>query len=342
MEFMNDLNEILEVANKSTVKPAEEWMKNVLKLIRVILKAEIAANVPAEATESVETNAKNFKRRFSKLWNFVMKWGMTPGVVRMIVTMLPDQVMQHLERPILMSDFLLESFKISGPLAVLSLRGIFVLMTKYNFEVPDFYTKLYSLFELPVLRSNYRARFFRYSQDFLNSTHLPEYLVAAFVKKLSRMALHAPATVIPLICQFVVNLMINHPGLKVLVHNTSLERAKDLSSDPFEEEEVNPNLTKAMESSLWEMKTLQNHILPSVATACAFIEKPLPNVGFDLEEVISTDYDDMFEEEINKKKNIGHLDAKPFPPFDYEFSGPLKHLADSVHLGNSVAKRIKV
>ncbi|CAG7727310.1 unnamed protein product, partial [Allacma fusca] len=33
----------------------------------------------------------------------------------------------------------------------------------------------------------------RYSADFLASTHLPEYLVAAFVKKLSRMCLHAPA-----------------------------------------------------------------------------------------------------------------------------------------------------
>ncbi|CAG7819009.1 unnamed protein product [Allacma fusca] len=154
------------------------------------------------------------------------------------------------------------------------------------------------------------------------------------------MCLHAPAPAIPLICQFMVNLMINHPGLKVLIHNTSLDRAKDVTSDPFDEKEINPSQTKAMESSLWEMKSLQNHILPNVAQACSFIEKPLPSVSYDLEEVLSVDYDDMFEEEINKKKNIGHLDSKPFPPFDYEFSIPLKHLADSVYL--NAAKRIKV
>ena len=29
------------------------------------------------------------------------------------MSMLPDHIMEHLERPVLMSDFLLESFKIS-------------------------------------------------------------------------------------------------------------------------------------------------------------------------------------------------------------------------------------
>ncbi|CAG7817810.1 unnamed protein product, partial [Allacma fusca] len=134
MEFMTHFVDILEVSSKSTTKPQEEWMRNVLKLIRVILKSEASSShVDPETGEVNEGEARIFKRRFGKLWNLVMKWeGMTPAIVRQIVTMLPDHVMEYLEKPILMSDFLLESFKISGPLGVLSLRGIFVLMVKYN------------------------------------------------------------------------------------------------------------------------------------------------------------------------------------------------------------------
>ena len=42
-----------------------------------------------------------------------------------------------------------------------------------------------------------------------------------------------------------------------------------------------------MESSLWEMKSLENHVLPQAAQACSFIEKAaLSNTEFDLDEVI--------------------------------------------------------
>ena len=74
------------------------------------------------------------------------------------------------------------------------------------------------------------------------------------------MSLHAPAPIIPLICNFIVNLMIKHPGLQILIHNTNVK--KNNESDPFDFHEVNPSKAKAMESSLWEMKTLQIHILP--------------------------------------------------------------------------------
>jgi U3 small nucleolar RNA-associated protein 19 len=196
--------------------------------------------------------------------------------------------------------------------------------------VPDFYGKLYSLFALPVLRSNYRERFFRYSADFLASTHLPEYLVAAFAKKLARLSLLAPAPVIPLICQFITNLMISHPGLKILIHNTKAENVKSMEDDPFDDEELDPSKTRAMESSLWEMKTLQNHALPSVAQACSFIEKQISDRACDLDEVFSNDYDTMFTEETVKKKNIDQVEATGFGPFDFVFGGALKTLADSV------------
>ena len=125
--------------------------------------------------------------------------------------------------------------------------------------------------------------------------HLSKYLVAAFAKKNGppqppRPSSHHP---IPIICQFIVNLMTCHPGLKVFIHNTK-NAAQSIQEDPSDPEKPNPNKTRAMESSLWETKTLENHVLPLVAQACTFIEKPaFPNIEFDLDEVIGQDYDDV-------------------------------------------------
>ena len=100
---------------------------------------------------------------------------------------------------------------------------------------------------------------------------------------MARLSLHAPAPVIPIICQFIVNLMISHPGRKVLIHNTNVTKVEE---DPFDPQEPDPNKSRAMESSLWEMKSLQNHLLPQVAQACAFIEKAaLPTTEFDLDDI---------------------------------------------------------
>lgn len=49
--------------------------------------------------------------------------------------------------------------------------------------------------------------------------HVPEYIAAAFIKRLSRLALIAPPNVIVLLLHFIGNLMIRHRGLSRLTHN---------------------------------------------------------------------------------------------------------------------------
>ena len=88
-------------------------MKNVLKLCRTIVKAE-SVSLAEKSEDETERARTIFKNKFSEVWKSVMKWeSMTPGVVRMIVFILPDDVMEHLERPVLMGHFLLESVQIS-------------------------------------------------------------------------------------------------------------------------------------------------------------------------------------------------------------------------------------
>ena len=66
-------------------------------------------------------------------------------------------------------------------------------------------------------------------------------------------------------------------------------------------EETDPQLSKASESGLWEIKTLQYHVLPQVAQAAKFINKNLPQMEWNVEDYLEITAEDMFAIE-NKKK----------------------------------------
>ena len=113
------------------------------------------------------------------------------------------QVIPFLPRPLLLTDFLLTSYSVGGAISLLALSSVYTLISQHNLEFPQFYIKLYQLFAPEVMHVKYRARFFHLSSLFLSSTHLPEYLVAAFVKRLARLCLTAPAHCIPMALRFV-------------------------------------------------------------------------------------------------------------------------------------------
>lgn len=52
----------------------------------------------------------------------------------------------------------------------------------------------------------------------LSNSHLPAYLVAAFIKRLSRLALTAPPEALLMVIPFICNLFRRHPACRVLVH----------------------------------------------------------------------------------------------------------------------------
>lgn len=151
--------------------------------------------------------------------------------------------------------------------------------------------------------------------------HLPESLVASFIKRLSRLSLLAPACALPMIFDFITNLIIQHPGLKVLLNPKNRDgspKIKDISvpalwemdfesfssvnqlapsellnPDPFDEEETDPMKTKALESWLCEIKTLQNHTVSSVALQAKFIGKTIPKVERDMDKTLSLTYEEV-------------------------------------------------
>lgn len=65
-------------------------------------------------------------------------------------------------------------------------------------------------------------------------------------------------------------------------------------------EERDPLRSYAMSSSLWELETLQHHVLPNVANAAKFINSPLPKVEWDLGKILDSTGDDIFDREVKK------------------------------------------
>lgn len=86
-----------------------------------------------------------------------------------------DVLLPQLAEPFMMMDFLNKSYAKGSIFSILALNGIFIEITKFNLDFPQFYKRLYSLFDTGVLHTRYRAEFFKLSIRFMFSKYLPSY-----------------------------------------------------------------------------------------------------------------------------------------------------------------------
>ena len=158
------------------------------------------------------------RKVFSTAWLQFLGRPLTQEIHKKVLLSLHSEVIPHMTDPKLLMDFLTDSYNIGGATSLLALNGLFILIHQHNLDYPQFYRKLYALFEPSVFHVKYRSRFFHLTDLFLSSTHLPAYLVAAFAKRLSRLALTAPPSGAMLVIPFVCNLIKRHPSCQVLIH----------------------------------------------------------------------------------------------------------------------------
>ncbi|KAK4319596.1 hypothetical protein Pmani_009486 [Petrolisthes manimaculis] len=274
-----------------------------------------------ESTCEKKTNAftlpyEQASQCLEDIWEVVMKYPLTPDLHRRSLILLPDKVMPHLKQPVQLTGFFMESYNCGGGLSLLALQGVFVLINKHNLDYPDFYTKVYAMLEPTIFQARYRARFFMLLDRFLASSYLPEYIVASFTKRLSRLCLVAPTPCLILLIKFITNLLIRFPGLRKMIHNphaTSVER------DPFDANESDMSKTHASESSLWELASLQQHTLPYVAKSASFINRNLPIMEYNIGEYVESTYEEIFERncKLTVKENVPTTFHKPKGLFEY-------------------------
>ncbi|XP_066227331.1 nucleolar complex protein 4 homolog isoform X1 [Saccopteryx leptura] len=245
------------------------------------------------------THLKEHRRAFQLMWLGFLKHKLPLSLCKKVLVIMHDSILPHLAQPSLMIDFLTRAYDIGGAISLLALNGLFILIHKHNLEYPDFYRKLYGLLDPSVFHVKYRARFFHLADLFLSSSHLPAYLVAAFAKRLSRLALTAPPEALLMVLPFICNLLRRHPACRVLVHRP---RGPELDADPYDPDEEDPAKSRALESSLWELQALQQHYYPEVSKAASVINQVLSVPEVSIAPLLELTAFEIFERDLKKKK----------------------------------------
>jgi U3 small nucleolar RNA-associated protein 19 len=182
--------------------------------------------------------------------------------------------MPLLTRPILLADFLTHCYDSgSGPIAVLALQSLFTLIAQHNLDYPHFFLSLYNLCRVDIFSAKYRTTFFSLLSRSLQSTNLPAYVVAAFIKRLAYLALHSPSCNSRFCVAQVTWLLRKHPQCLCLLHsNDHRGDSLSLSFDNFES--VDLEAAGALQSSLWELLLLERHFLVAAADLARTVRDP--------------------------------------------------------------------
>ncbi|KAM5442960.1 Maturation and nuclear export of 40S ribosomal subunits interacting protein [Microsporum ferrugineum] len=254
----------------------------------------------------------SFKIRVQTTWLAVLRNEMTKSQRKHLLRIMSHVVVPWFAKPELLMDFLTDCYNEGGSTSLLALSGLFYLIQEKNLDYPQFYTKLYSLLDRDVLHSKHRSRFFRLLDTFLASSHLPATLVASFVKRLSRLALNAPPAAIVVIVPWIYNILRSHPTCTFMIHRDLKKHDPSLykeieeegMDDPFDAYESNPTLTNAIESSLWEIETLQSHYHPNTAALARIISEQFTKQQYNVEDFLDLSYQAMLDTELGKEEKV--------------------------------------
>ncbi|KAA8492548.1 Nucleolar complex protein 4-like [Porphyridium purpureum] len=246
------------------------------------------------------------RRAYGEAWLAFLGLDLSAPVQAQVLKDLSHQVLPVMSHPVRLSDFLTNAYNLGGVSSFLALEALFFLVQNHSLDYPLFYHKLYSLLTTDLFVMKDRAKYMDLISMFVISRYIPGYLVAAFLKRLLRRAMLAPAYGSLWCVRLAVQLVRKHPSVYFLVHRTfndtdGAERrhtlvgldffsagndadtgngGKDATVDPaelaavaagvdvYDDTEIDPARCGAMQSSLWEIEALRRHYCPAVARFC--------------------------------------------------------------------------
>jgi len=272
----------------------------------------------------------SYRRAVETCWLTLLRIENLPeAMYKRALLLLPKHVIPYMEHPVLLCDFLTDSCNAGGVTSLLALEGLFILMQRHSLEYPQFYEKLYVMLTPSVFLVTYRERIYRLMHLCLLSSHLPAYLVAAFLKRLARLSLTAPPTGALYVIPLIYNMLKRHPQCEPLIQrgrvgavmsSSSSSSSSSKESDPYLFHEANPKNSHALESSLWELRALQNHYCPAVASlAAAFDEQEKDK--FKMEDFVNASYSALFTQSVKRG-----MRKKKSPAMAYSFVDPFAEM----------------
>lgn len=233
---------------------------------------------------------------FSSLWLKCIDFAADVSLHAHVLHKLGPTVLPSLTNPLVVADYLSESFRSGGLISVLSLQGLFVLMIDHGLEYPQFYDQLYSLITPDAFASRHRYDLFKLLDLSMGSLRVPSYIAASVIKRTVQVCLLSPSPVLYFGLPFVRKVLQVHPNCLALVHRRMNEATappcvspsadvcaqSDVSPctistqdadllvsqlfngiDPYLSDQC-PASSCALYSTLWEFTALERHFLPTV------------------------------------------------------------------------------
>jgi U3 small nucleolar RNA-associated protein 19 len=280
-------------------------------------QAEIQHFYTQSHSKSQIPSLRAYKDKAQEAWLATMRAGLSKEQRKTILGAFSHQIAPWFAQPEMLMDFLTDSYNVGGATSLLALSGLYYLISEKNLDYPSFYLKLYSLLDEGLLHSKHRSRFFRLLDTFMSSTHLPAALVASFIKRLSRLALHGPPAGIVVVIPWVYNMFKRHPACTFMMHREIRDPALKATledegmDDPFDMAESDPMLSNAIDSSVWELEALQTHYHPNVATLAKIISEQFTKRSYNLEDFLDHSYTALLDVELNR-------DLKKDPEVEFE------------------------
>lgn len=252
-------------------------------------------------------------RQWSRAWRAVLRLELADSALKQTLQFLPTHVLPHVSTPLLFADFFIQAYQHSGVVPILALDGLFVLITQHGLEYPDYYNKLYKLVTPSLFYVRNRTWFFRLlDRSISRNDLLPAQTVAAFLKRLLRSCMHAPPAGILMALALSSNWLRKHAETAVLVHSAT----KDARDDPFDPNTDDPSASRAIQSSLWELKALSKHYFPAVVTLAAAVGSPEQDNAplLDMEDFYQQSYHTLFEQERKRQRKSKNTPLTFVPP----------------------------
>ena len=301
------------------------------------LLSTCTAIAPVQTARGKAVSELSLRRAAVKCWMaLIRRSDLNDVVLCEALGRLPKELLPYMDDPLSMADMLICAYDSTNTtVAIAALDGLFVLISKHSLDYPRFYHKLYSLMtEETMFYAQSRERFLELTAAFLRfGTNLSGTIVAAFVKRLLRRALVAPAAGALWALRLALELLYKHHTLHTLVHrsvnlfeSTGEDEGKEKEvmngKDSFDDTENDPEKSHAEESSLWELEILKHHLSPAVSRLVAAFAKdvrknPPPPPG-DLADYHGLTFEDLFQAEVKRKAKSVHL--------AYEEPGSAPHL----------------
>jgi hypothetical protein len=172
------------------------------------------------------TSLRRHRKAYAAMWTSFLRRPLTEPVLARVLADAKPLLIDAFPRPARLVDFFMAAYSHGGLVGLMSLEGVFTLITKHNLDYPAFFDRVYALLGPDALAGPHRAQFLRLLDVSLRSSYIAEHVVAAFAKKLARLCLTAPPAGILAALPVVYNLLRRHPACRRMVARPPVDLGK--------------------------------------------------------------------------------------------------------------------